>query len=168
VHAGRRALGLACGFRVGHVAHGREDQVLRHQRSFLPIQALLLAASALIALIGLLGLADVLGASVTDQRREIGLLRALGASGRDIATVVWTQALTVSLAAWALAIAAGIPLAYTFVQLFRRRVMPTDFHFDPINLLAMVAVTIAIAGGAALLPAHRAASLRPAELIRTE
>jgi putative ABC transport system permease protein len=145
-----------------------QDEVVRHQRNFLPIQALLLAASALVALIGLLGLADVLGATVTDQRRNIGLLRALGASGRDIATVVWIQALTVSLAAWALAIAAGIPLAYLFVQLFRRQVMPTDFHFDPVSLLTMVAVTVAIAGGAALLPAHRAASLRPAELLRTE
>jgi putative ABC transport system permease protein len=144
------------------------DEVVRHQRNFLPIQALLLAASALVALMGLLGLADALSASVTDQRRDIGLLRALGASGRDIVTVLWTEALTVSLAAWTLALAAGIPLAYLFVQLFSRQVMPTDFHLAPLNLLAMVAVTITIASVASLLPARRAAALRPSELLRTE
>ena len=145
-----------------------QDEVVRHQRNFLPIQALLLAASGLVALIGLLGLADALGASVTDQRRDIGLLRALGASGRDIVVVLWTQALMVSLAAWTIAAAAGIPLAYLFVQLFSRQVMSTDFHFAPVNLIAMVAVTVVIASAAVLLPARRAAALRPAELLRTE
>jgi putative ABC transport system permease protein len=144
------------------------DEVIRHQRNFLPIRALLLAASLLVGLIGLLGLADALSAAVTDQRNDIGLLRALGATGRDIATVVWTQALAISLAAWTLAAAAGIPLAHIAVEIFRREVMPTDYHLDPINLLAMVAITGTIASGAALLPARRAAALKPTDLLRSQ
>jgi ABC-type lipoprotein release transport system permease subunit len=46
--------------------------------------------------------------------------------------------------------------------------MPTDYHLDPLNLLAMVAVTGAIATGAALLPARRATSLKPTELLRSQ
>jgi putative ABC transport system permease protein len=144
------------------------DEVIRHQRNFLPIRALLLAASILVAFVGLLGLADALSAAVTDQRNDIGLLRALGATGRDVATVVWAQALAVSLAAWALAAAIGIPLARLAVEAFRRQVMPTDYHLDALNLLVMVAITAAVASGAALLPARRAASLKPTELLRRQ
>jgi putative ABC transport system permease protein len=144
------------------------DEVVRHQRNFLPVQALLLVASALVGLVGVLGLADAVGTAVLDQRREIGLLRCLGASGRQVATVVWTQALAVSVTAWAVAAAAGVPIASMFVDLFRREVMPTDFSFNPVSLLAMVLVTLLTATAAAVLPASRAAQLRPAELLRSE
>jgi putative ABC transport system permease protein len=144
------------------------DEVVRHQRSFEPIEYLLLAVSAVVALVGLLGLADSLTASVSDQRRDIGVVRALGGRASHLATMFWTEAIAISLAAWAVAAAVGVPLAYIFVQLFRKEVMPTDFHFDPVSIVLMVAVTSAIATAATVLPAIRAAALRPRDLLRGE
>jgi putative ABC transport system permease protein len=144
------------------------DEVVREQRNFLPIYALLLVVAIVVAAVGILGLADALGASVLERRRDIGLLRSLGATGRRVATVFWIQGAALSALAWILACAAGIPLAYLFVQLFRDRVMPTDFHFDPLALAGMVAVTFVLATAATIVPARRAAALRPGDLLRGE
>jgi putative ABC transport system permease protein len=145
-----------------------KDEVVRHKRSFLPVYLLLVAVALVVGAVGSLGLADALTASVVDGRRNIGLLRSLGASGRRVATVFWIEGIALSLAAWFLACIAGVPLAYLFVQLFRRRVMPTDFHFDPFSLALAVAVTLALASAATMVPARRAAAMRTAELLRTE
>jgi putative ABC transport system permease protein len=164
---GRRAIATG---KQGPIAEvfAFHDEVVRHQRSFLPVYLLLVAVALLVAGMGSLGLADALTASVVERRRDIGLLRSLGASGRRVATVFWIEGAALSLIAWIVAAAAGVPLADLFVQLFRRRVMPTDFHFDPLSLALMVVVTLALASVATILPARRAAAMRTAELLRTE
>jgi putative ABC transport system permease protein len=144
------------------------DEVVRHQRNFQPVYLLLLAGALIVAVIGGLGLAGTLTASVIERHRDIGLLRSLGATGRRIATVFWVESVALSLIAWTVAALAGVPLAYMFVQFFRRRVMPTDFHFAPSNLIVMIGLTLALASLAAILPARRAATLQAAELLRAE
>jgi putative ABC transport system permease protein len=144
------------------------DEVVRHQRGFLPVDALLFAVAVLVAAVGVLGLADALAASVVDRRRDIGLLRSLGATGRRVAAVFWIEALALSATAWLVAAAAGIPLARLFIVLFRRTVMPTEFHFEPGTLALMVVSTLVVSTLAAIVPAHRAAALHPGDLLRGE
>jgi putative ABC transport system permease protein len=144
------------------------DEVVRHQRSFLPVYALLFVVAVIVAGVGALGLADALAASVVDRRRDIGLLRSLGATGRRVATVFWIEGLALSATAWLVAAAAGIPLARLFIELFRRSVMPTDFHFEPLSLPLMVVATFAVATLSAVVPARRAAALRAGDLLRGE
>jgi putative ABC transport system permease protein len=144
------------------------SEVVRQQRSFLPVYFLLLAVSGLVAAVGCLALADSLTGAVFERRREIGVLRALGASGRRIATVFYSEATALSLIAWLVAAAAGIPLAHLFVDLFRRRVMPIDFQLDLLALAVMVGVTLLLAALASILPSRIAATLRPADLLRSE
>jgi putative ABC transport system permease protein len=144
------------------------DEVVRQQRNFLPVYLLLLAVAIVVAAVGTMGLADALTASVVERRREIGLLRTLGASGRRIGAVFLIESTALSLSAWLLAAAAGVPLAYLFVDLFRRDVMPTDFHFAPASLALMIAATLTLAALAAVIPARRAAALRTADLLRAE
>ncbi|HEY6427181.1 MAG TPA: ABC transporter permease, partial [Acidimicrobiales bacterium] len=144
------------------------DEVVRQQRNFLPVYALLVAVALIVAAVGILGLTDALGASVVERRRDIGLLRSLGASGRRIAVVFWTEGLALSAGAWILASAAGFPLAYLFVQRFSATVMPTDFHFAPLTFAVTLGATLVIATVATVLPARRAARMRAVELLRSE
>ena len=144
------------------------SEVTRRQRSFAPVYLLLAAVAALVAAVGGLGLADALAGSVFERRREIGLLRSLGASGGRIAAVFCIEGAALSLLAWLAAAAAGVPLSYLLVQLFRKNVMPIEFHFDPLALAVMVAVTLAVAFAASLFPSRHAASLHAADLLRTE
>jgi putative ABC transport system permease protein len=142
------------------------DEVVRHQRNFTPLYVLLLAMAVVVAAVGVLGLADALGTSVAERRKDIGLMRTLGAGGRQIAMVFWIEGLALSTLAWLLAAAAGVPLAYLFVGLFQRRIMHIDFHLDPWAFAVMLAVTLAIATVASVAPALRAASLRAVDLLR--
>jgi putative ABC transport system permease protein len=144
------------------------DEVVRQQRNFLPVYALLVAVALVVAAVGILGLADALGASVVERRRDIGLFRSLGAPGWRIAAVFWTEGLLVSASAWAVASAAGFPLAYLFVRRFSSTVMPADFHFSPLTLAVTLGSALVIATLATALPALRAARLRTADLLRSE
>jgi putative ABC transport system permease protein len=144
------------------------DEVVRHQRNFLPLYDLLYAMNLIVAAIGILGLADALSASVVHRRREIGLLRALGARGRRVGSVFIIEGLALSSVAWVLAGVVGVPLSYLFVGLFQRTVIPIDFHFNPLTLALMLLITALIASFAALVPALRAAALRAVDLLRHE
>src|SRR5258708_39576892 len=68
----------------GHVNGGlvstRQQQVQYRQQSWLIFYALLYSVALIVGAVGILGLADALAASVLERRREIGLLRAMGAS----------------------------------------------------------------------------------------
>jgi putative ABC transport system permease protein len=132
------------------------------------VYALLVAVALVVAAVGILGLTDALGASVVERRRDIGLLRSLGASGRRIAVVFWIEGLALSAGAWILASAAGFPLAHLFIARFSTTVMPTDFYFAPQTLAVSVGGTLVIATLATVLPARRAARMRAVELLRGE
>ncbi len=145
-----------------------DDEIVRHQRDFVPLYDLLFAMCVIVGAVGILGLTDALSASVLRHRREIGLMRALGASGRRVGTVFLVEALALSVLAWLVGAAIGFPLSYLFVGLFRRNVMPVEFHLDPLSFLLMFVATVVIAALSALVPALRAASLRAVDLLRHE
>jgi hypothetical protein len=144
------------------------DEVVRHQRNSLPVYALLFAVALVVAVVGILGLADALGTSVVERRRDIGPFRSLGATGRRVATVFWIEGAALSGLAWVCACAVGIPLPYLFVDLSRHTVMPTEFHFDPLALAVMVVLTLVLSTVATIVPAHRAAALHAGDLLRGE
>jgi putative ABC transport system permease protein len=142
------------------------DEVTRQQRNFTPLYAMLIAVAVVVAIVGALGLADALGSSVVDRQKDIGLLRALGATGRRVAEVFWVEALVIGALAWLVACLAGVPLAFLFVGLFQRRVMPVEFRFEPLAFAAALAATLAVATLASVGPALKAAALRAVDLLR--
>jgi ABC-type antimicrobial peptide transport system permease subunit len=129
---------------------------------------LLYALALIVGVVGVLELANALVASVLDRRREIGLLRALGASGRRVAQVFWVESLALGGFAWFAGALVGLPLAYAFVQTFAWQVMPVDFYLDGLAFGVMLAAVLVIATVASVAPAWRAARLRVAEALRYE
>jgi putative ABC transport system permease protein len=129
---------------------------------------LLYALAVIVGIVGVLGLANTLVASVLERRREIGLLRAVGASGWRVAQVFWVESLSLGAIAWCVGALIGLPLAYAFVQTFARQVMPVDFYLDPLAFVIMLAAMLAIASSASMVPAWRASRLRVAEVLRYE
>src|SRR5260221_5880116 len=77
----------------GHVNGGqaetRQQEVQYRQQSWLIFYALLYSVALIVGAVGILGLANALAASVLERRREIGLLRAMGASSFRVARVLW-------------------------------------------------------------------------------
>ena len=115
-----------------------------------------------------LGIASVLVVSVVQKQREIGILRAMGATRAQVMGVFLVQGALVGL----LGAVAGVALAAGMIELFSRLVKGSDgLPLFSISLSPAVALQVALlawAAGvlAALAPARRAARMDPAQAIR--
>jgi lipoprotein-releasing system permease protein len=115
-----------------------------------------------------LGIASVLVVSVVQKQREIGILRAMGATRAQVLRVFLVQGALVGLVGAVL----GVVLATGLVAAFSRFVKGSDglplFAITmPPALALQVAVTAWLAGVlAAVAPARRAARMDPAQAIR--
>ncbi|MFP3712127.1 FtsX-like permease family protein [Puerhibacterium sp. TATVAM-FAB25] len=121
---------------------------------------------ALTVVIALLGITNTLALSVVERTREIGLLRAVGATRRQVGWMVRAEAALVAALAAALGLALGTGLgAATVTALGRDAPLAVAL---PVGRLATV-VLVAVAAGlvAGLAPAHRAARMDPLTAIAT-
>jgi lipoprotein-releasing system permease protein len=115
-----------------------------------------------------LGIASVLVVSVVQKRREIGILRAMGATRGQVLWVFLLQGALVG----ALGSVVGLVMAVGMIRAFMHFVRGLDglplFAIDLPPLLALQVAGIATACGvlAAVMPARRAAALDPAQAIR--
>jgi putative ABC transport system permease protein len=146
-----------------------EQQIVaRNQSQFQVLTAILYVVSVIVALVGILGLFNTLAMSVLERRREIGILRSMGATGWSVARVFWIEGLTLSLIAWGVAAIASIPAAYGFVSLIRAVLTPIPFSFAPATLFTMLLLIVAIATLASVGPAVSAARARVNDILRYE
>jgi len=112
------------------------------------------------------GLAVLIGAAAAGERArtyEAAVLKTLGASRRTILTSFALRSAFFGLAAGVVAVAAG-GLAGWAVMRF---VMETDFRFEPLSAVAIVAGGAATTLIAGLLYAWRPLAARPAQVLRT-
>ena len=115
-----------------------------------------------------LGIASVLVVSVVQKRREIGILRAMGATRAQVLRVFLVQGAVVG----AVGSVLGIALAVVMIWLFTTFVRGSDgqplFSIALPPLLALQVAVLATVCGvlAAIAPARRAAAMDPAQAIR--
>ncbi len=128
------------------------------------------AGAALLTLFGLLGLIlatvgtyGVMGFTVEQQRREIGIRMALGALRGDVVLRVLRR----SLALTAAGLAAGLAAAFLCSRLVAS-VLYGIGALDPATFLLAPLILAAAAALASLLPARRAARVDPVRVLRTE
>jgi lipoprotein-releasing system permease protein len=115
-----------------------------------------------------LGIASVLVVSVVQKRREIGILRAMGATRGQILRVFLVQGGAVGVSGSVL----GVGLAAVMVQAFSHFVRGSDgLPLFVITLPPHIALGVALIASvcgvlAAIAPARRAAAMDPAQAIR--
>jgi putative ABC transport system permease protein len=125
---------------------------------------LLLGAFALLALIlAAIGIYSVLSYSVRRRVQEIGIRLALGASLRDVLRMVIFEGLRPTLLGVAIGIAGAFALARVMSNLIYG-VKPTD----PLTFVAVAFLLGAVALGASIIPAYRAAKVDPLVALRYE
>jgi putative ABC transport system permease protein len=123
-----------------------------------------LASVALLAVaLAAIGLYGVLSYNLSRRRRELGVRGALGADRGAIVRLVLRQGLLVTAAGLALGLAGAAALARLLASLLFG-VTP----LDPVAFAAAPVLLLAVAAGACLLPAWRAASVPPTEALRGE
>jgi putative ABC transport system permease protein len=106
--------------------------------------------------------ATAMTSGVVERRREIGVMRAVGASGARIAAVFLAEAVLCGLAGGLGGLAAGLALAQVIsVGAFGAPVVVSS---RVVPLAIGVALGVAAAGS--VFPIHRALKLRPAAVLR--
>ncbi len=120
--------------------------------------ATLLAMAALMGLVGVLGLASAMSTSVLERTRELGVMRALGATPGALARLIGIEAIVIALFSWLTAIALSIPLAMIVGRvvgaLAFRTPLPLVVRADAI--VAWLAIMLGVGLIAAIAPARRA------------
>ncbi len=115
-----------------------------------------------------MGIASVLIVSVVQKQKEIGILRAMGATRRSVLIVFLLQGALVGLAGSLLGAGLGASLGELFVSVARAADGSPLFPVSVTPALLARSTFVAVATGvfAAVLPARRAARLDPAVAIR--
>ena len=87
-----------------------QEEIQQITRTFDIFTYFFLAMATLIALIGALGLMSTMSINVLERTREIGVLRAIGASNWDIQSIVIVEGVLIALISWVLSLALSFPI----------------------------------------------------------
>lgn len=115
-------------------------------------------------LLAVLGVANTLLLGVNERRRELGLLRAVGASRRQVIRLVSTEAVVLTLIGSVAGILTGVTAAFAAVRALRDLGLGT-FALPTLLLVVIVGVALALGLVGAAVPAWRAAGAGIAEAI---
>lgn len=121
-------------------------------------------------LVAMLGAANSLLALVLDRRREIGLIRYLGADRSQVRRIVLTEAGLLGLLAGLLGLALGMALSMVLIYVINKQSFGWTIQFHPPVLLLGSALLLvwAVTVLAGVYPARFAAELEPVEVIQNE
>jgi putative ABC transport system permease protein len=146
------------------------DQTAYKQEQAKPIQqelALVYALLALAILIALLGIGNTLALSIFERTRELGVLRAVGMTRRQLRATIRWESVIIALQGTALGLLIGVFFGWALVLAMKNQGI-TVFSI-PVLTLALVVVLAGLAGVlAAILPSRRAAKLNILRAISSE
>jgi putative ABC transport system permease protein len=138
--------------------------------SFDVIIAFLLAMAVLLGIVGGLGLMGTMSINVLERTREIGVMRAIGASNNSILRIVLLEGAVIGLISWIIggivAIPAGAVLTSTLGQVLLQS-EPT-YIFSVSGAVLWLGIVLILAVVASFLPARRASSLTVREVLSYE
>ena len=155
---------------VGYATQAPE-QLIASVRRYVRVVEIVLGGIGLIALVvAALGIANALFAAVRERRREIGVLKAIGARDRDVQRIFLLEALTVGAIGGVIGAAAGAGVA-ALVGLAVNRYLAAQgvaqlrLEISVVVLAVAVIGSAALAGVAGVVPARRAARLPAREAV---
>ncbi len=123
----------------------------------------LAAVGAISLLVGGVGIANIMIASVTERTAEIGLRRAIGATQLEIMTQFILEASLLSLLSGTMAIATVHGLTILVADQYQ---LPYEFEWQTASLALGSALGVGV--GASFMPALRASRLDPVTALRAE
>ena len=144
----------------------RTAWVTAQSKNFDQVLDLFYVLLALSVIISLFGMINTLVLAVFERTRELGMLRAIGMSRRQMRRMIRHESIVTALIGAAL----GLPLGVLLAALVTRALgsLGIGFHVPGQQLAAFVLLAVAAGIGAAVLPARRAARLNVLHALQYE
>ncbi len=131
---------------------------------FLSMMALLLGV------VGGLGLTGTMSINVVERAREIGVIRAVGASDGAVLRLFLVEGVLIGLVSWGIGAVLSIPISKTLSDalgmVFLAR--PLSYAVSPEGIVLWLVIVLVLAAIASLLPAWRASRLAVREVLAYE
>jgi putative ABC transport system permease protein len=125
------------------------------------------AMFVILAFPSLIAMLNTLTISVIERTREIGMIRAVGGTRRQIRAMIVAEALLLAAIGTAFGIFGGLYLGYVFVTAIKI-MFPMGYYFPMGGILAVIAIGLLFGALAAIIPAKQAAGMNVVEALRYE
>jgi putative ABC transport system permease protein len=159
------------------VKEGQEDFTVQTVKSFIEsflvvfnvITVLLVGLASISLLVGAIGIANTMYTAVLERRKEIGVMKAIGARNSQILTVFLIESSIIGLIGGTIGMLMGVGISLVAQQLIGTFLGPGFFQvFLPWWLLTGAAAFALVIGTlSGILPAKQAADMNPVEALRS-
>jgi putative ABC transport system permease protein len=150
--------------RAGKDLEGSTTEGLNILTTFLMIMA------ALMAVVGSIGLMGTMSLNVMERTREIGVMRAIGASDRVITRMVFVEGLIIGILSWLAGCLLSLPIGKLMSDVISSAIFsaPIAFSFILTGVIIWLALVLLLSALASVLPARNAARLTIREVLAYE
>jgi lipoprotein-releasing system permease protein len=172
-----KAVGRTVGGKLG-VTYWVRDWMEMNRNLFAALQLEKLALFVIVTIIVLVAAFAIIGhlvLLVAEKRKEIGILKSIGATGSSITVVFFTVGMTIGLVGTLLGSLVGLTIIWVQNTYKIIRLAGDVYQIDhlPMKLtapdfLAIVGATLVLSFFATIIPARRAGALQPVDVLRYE
>jgi putative ABC transport system permease protein len=128
----------------------------------------MIALVILLSVPSLIAMVNTLAIGVIERTREIGMLRAVGATRGQVRTVIVAEAVILAAIGTAFGLLSGLYLGYLVVQTFQVVGYPMEYVFPGSGIVLAISAGLIFGVLAALIPARQAARLEIVRALRYE
>ncbi len=126
--------------------------------------------SVIVASVGGLGLMTTMSLNVLERRREMGVLRAVGATPRVVWLIVVFEGIVIGLLSWTIAAILAWPVSKATGNVLVKALFQSglDFTFEPLGLLIWLLFSLSVSAAGSFIPAWKASRTTVREALAYE
>jgi putative ABC transport system permease protein len=160
---------VAGGYKVSEVTTGKSFASTTSDGLNILTGFLLMMAS-LIAIVGSISLTGTMSMNVLERTREIGIVRAIGASDRAVMNLVMVEGVLIGLMSWLFGTLLSLPIGTAMSNAINLSLFgaTADFSITPVGVLLWLGVVLVLSALASVMPARNAARLTIQEVLAYE